>query len=150
MIKTEWIEAAKAAHTKFFPRGPFVSCQLAQFGLESGWGVHASGKNNFFGIKATVSQIAVGQATPRVTKEQRPNGSWYTITAYFADYENLADGFIAHADLLCHPWYADCQRAMTPEEYCAALQKDGYATALNYASTLVGIIESMNLKQYDV
>jgi flagellum-specific peptidoglycan hydrolase FlgJ len=150
MISQEVIEAAQAAHKTFYPRGPFASCQLAQFGLESGWGKYASGKNNFFGIKATEAQIAAGQATPRTTKEQRADGSWYTITAYFADYASLTDGFTAHAALLCHPWYKDCIAATTPEAYCRALQTDHYATALNYAVDLIQIINSMDLTKYDL
>jgi flagellum-specific peptidoglycan hydrolase FlgJ len=150
MIQQEWIDAAQAAHKVFYPKGPFASVTLAQFGLESGWGKYPSGKNNYFGIKATQAQITAGQATARWTKEQRPDGSSYSIVAYFADYASLAEGFTAHAALLVQPWYEDCIAATTPEEYCAALKKDGYATAVNYAQVLISIIDSMNLKQYDI
>ena len=42
------ILAAQASHKKFWPRGPFVSVNIAQFGLESSWGTHQSGVNNLF------------------------------------------------------------------------------------------------------
>jgi flagellum-specific peptidoglycan hydrolase FlgJ len=150
IIQQEWITAAQAAHKAFYPKGPFASVTLAQFGLESGWGKYLSGKNNYFGIKATPAQIAAGQATPRWTREENVSGVPYSIVAYFADYDSLDDGFTAHAALLVQPWYKDCIAATTPEDYCRALQVDHYATAINYASSLIGIINSFNLKTYDV
>jgi flagellum-specific peptidoglycan hydrolase FlgJ len=150
IIKQEWIAAAQFVHHALYPRGPFASNQLAQFGVESGWGAHQSGVNNYFGIKATKAQILSGNVTMRKTWEQRTDGSWYPIEAYFANYADLNDGFMAHGELLCQPWYPDCIAATTPEDYCRALQKDHYATALNYAETLIEIINSFELKQYDL
>lgn len=150
MIQQVWIDAAQAAHKAFYPKGPFTSVTLAQFGVESAWGRYPSGKNNYFGIKATQAQIARGQATARWTREERSDGTPYSIVAYFADYASLADGFTAHAALLVQPWYKDCIAATTVEEYCRALQVDHYATAINYAATLINVIDSMNLKQYDI
>ena len=49
------IAAAQSSHKKFWPKGPFVSVNIAQFGLESDWGKTQSGVNNFFGIKANAS-----------------------------------------------------------------------------------------------
>jgi flagellum-specific peptidoglycan hydrolase FlgJ len=150
ILKQEWIDAAQAAHKTFYPEGPFTSVTLAQFGLESGWGRYASGKNNYFGIKATPEQIKSGKATPRWTREERSDGTPYSIVAYFADYDSLAEGFTAHAALLVQPWYKDCIDAGTVEEYCLGLQKDHYATDVHYAEKLMEIINSMNLKQYDI
>lgn len=149
MINQVWIDAAKAVHKALYPRGPFASVTLAQFGLESGWGRYASGRFNYFGIKATTAQIAAGKATPRWTREEKSDGTPYSIVAYFADYDNLEDGFMAHGILLTQPWYRDCIAATTPEEYCRALQVDHYATAVNYAEALIAIIARSDLKQYD-
>jgi flagellum-specific peptidoglycan hydrolase FlgJ len=149
IIQSEWISAAQAVHKALYPRGPFASVTLAQFGLESAWGKDASGKNNYFGIKATQAQIASDQATVCLTWEYL-NGRSVKMEQYFADYDSLADGFMAHGKLLCQPWYADCIAATTPEGYCEALLKDHYATAPNYATTLIAIINSFSLKQYDL
>ena len=149
-IAPEVIAAAQAAHKAFYPKGPFASVTIAQYGLESAWGRAQSGKNNFFGIKATPAQIAAGKATPRWTREENADGTPYSIVAYFADYDSLADGFTAHAALLVKPWYQACIDAQTPEEYCRALQIDHYATAGNYANALIAIIEGYDLKQYDL
>lgn len=150
IIQTEWIKAAQSAHAAYYPRGPFASVTLAQFGDESAWGKDASGKNNYFGIKATAAQIAAGQATIKPTKEQNADGSYRRINSYFADYATLTDGFMAHAALLCRPWYKDCIAATTPEAYCHALSLDHYATEHDYADILIRIIASFNLKQYDL
>ena len=150
MISQEVIEAAQAAHKAFYPKGPFASVTIAQYGIESAWGRYPSGRNNYFGIKATPAQIVQNKATPRWTREERSDGTPYSIVAYFADYESLAEGFTAHAALLVQPWYKDCIAATTPEEYCRALQVDHYATAINYATSLIAVIASMNLKQYDI
>lgn len=148
IIEPAWIEAARAVHKALYPKGPFASCQLAQFGLESGWGKYASGTNNYFGIKATEAQVAAGKATSRMTWEFL-GGRWEHIPQYFADYDSLTDGFMAHGTLLCQPWYADCMAATTPEDYCHALLKDHYATAPGYDASLIEIINSFGLKQYD-
>jgi flagellum-specific peptidoglycan hydrolase FlgJ len=150
IIQQAWIAAAQASHKAFYPRGPFASITLAQFGLESAWGTRASGRNNYFGIKATNAQIAAGDVSMVKTWEQRPDGSKYTLEAYFANYANLADGFTAHAYLLCQPWYKDCIAATTSKDYAYALLKDHYATAFNYADVLIGIIDQYDLTQYDV
>ena len=144
------IAAAQRARAKFAPKGELASVCIAQYSVESEWGRFPSGKNNFFGIKATQAQIAAGKATPRWTREEKADGTPYSIVAYFADYDSLADGFTAHAALLVKPWYQACIDAQTPEEYCRALQIDHYATATNYASALIAIIEGYDLKQYDV
>jgi len=142
------ISAAQASHARFFPRGPFVSITLAQWAVESCYGTRPSGKLNYFGVKATPAQISTGHATERWTKEY-VHGHYVSELLYFADYDTLEEGFDAHATLLTHPWYADCIQAQTPQDYARALQADHYATAPNYAETLISIIKQFDLTQYD-
>lgn len=145
------ISAAQASFNKFqAKRGPFVSVSLAQYAIESAWGSKLTGTFNFFGIKANAAQIAAGQFTEKATHEQLPNGEVIATTAKFANYASLQDAFDAHATLLTSPRYIDCQNAQTPEDYCRALQKDGYATAQNYATVLIATINDNRLKQYDL
>ena len=148
-VQPEWITAAQASHKKFWPKGPFVSVTLAQLILESNWGRQTSGKNNYFGIKANSRQIAEGAFTKVWTREQKPNGEVYTIDADFANYDSMEACFDAHATLLTTSHYIDCENAQTPEAYCLALHKDGYATAIAYANALMSLIEQFNLKQHD-
>jgi flagellum-specific peptidoglycan hydrolase FlgJ len=149
IIQQTWIEAAQSVHKALYPRGPFASVTIAQFGDESAWGADASGINNFFGIKATPAQIRSGQARLRMTSEYL-NGRYVRLPQYFANYDSVADGFMAHGQLLCQPWYAACMAATTVVEYCQALLKDRYATEPDYPTILMNIIDSFNLKQYDL
>ena len=142
------ITAIQSSHRKFYPYGPFVSITLAQWAVESNWGRAESGRNNYFGIKATQAQIDTGYATQRWTKEYL-HGQYRTMNLYFADYDTLQDGIDAHAQLLISHHYLPCMRAPTPEAYAEALHQCGYATAPNYAPVLIGIITANNLKQFD-
>lgn len=153
VIDPRFIDAAQRSHAKVYPKGPFTSVILAQFGIESAWGKEPSGKNNYFGIKANHLQIDEGKCTIRLTHETTSSGQYVKIPQYFADYDNLEACFDAHASLLCTPHYLDCQHARTPEEYCHALWKDGYATGIPkhpYDEVLIDIINTMKLKQYDL
>jgi hypothetical protein len=120
--------AAKAAGAAF----PQVVA--AQWALESGWGKHTSGKNNFFGIK--------GSGTKQETKEFI-NGKEVTIVAEFKDFPSL----YSCVDYLVTRWYKDygayrgVNRARSYSECCQLLTQEGYATDPRYASKLIELIE---------
>jgi len=130
------------------PKRLLESRKLAQWAVESGWGKHQSGVNNYFGVKATAAQIEARHATQRLTNEYF-NGAMHQMEQWFANYDTLEEGFSAHASLLVTPHYKACQDALTPEAYCYALQTCGYATAPNYAAVLISVIKAADLTQYD-
>ena len=121
-------QAAKQAGAKF----PEVVA--AQWALESGWGKHTSGKNNFFGLKGSGSTVD--------TKEFF-NGQWVTIKAGFIDFPDIAT---CVAYLVDH-WYKDYKsfkgvnRASNRNECAQLLVKEGYATDPNYATKLIQIMD---------
>jgi len=121
------ITAASKAGAKF----PEVVA--AQWALESGWGKHTSGTNNYFGLK--------GSGTDHETKEFI-DGKWITITAGFINFPDLQ----SCVSYLVQRWYKDYKnykgvnRATSIEECCQLLVKEGYATDPNYSSKLVNII----------
>ena len=82
------LAAAKAAGAKY------PECVAAQWALESGWGKHTSGKNNYFGLK--------GSGTSTSTQEFI-NGQWITITAAFIDFPDLH----TCVEYLVTRWYKD-------------------------------------------
>ena len=145
----EIILGAQASHKKYWPRGPYVSVTLAQWALESGYGKHQSGLNNYFGIQANKTQLEAGQYTVRWSREEDESGASEPKDEAFANYASIADGFDAHAQLLTSPHYELCVHAQSPEAYCAALKECGYATAHNYVAELLSIIKVHNLGQYD-
>jgi hypothetical protein len=110
----------------------------AQWALESGWGKHTSGKNNFFGIKGT-------PGTTTQTKEFL-NGRWVTIQDTFKDYDTP----VACIDHLITMWYKDYKgykgvnRATSWKECCLLLRQEGYATDPSYPSKLIRLIEENN------
>ena len=114
----------------------FPELVAAQWGLESGFGKHFSGKNNIFGLKGGGSTVS--------TKEFY-NGQWVTIKAGFIDFPSLA----ACVEYLVTRWYKDYKQFKginnAPNRYTAArmLQEQGYATDPAYPAKL-----SKLMKQY--
>lgn len=110
----------------------------AQWALESGWGKHTSGKNNFFGIKGT-------PGTERETKEFL-NGKWVTIKDTFKDYPSPE----ACIEDLIRLWYKDYKsfkginNAPHWEEACHTLRREGYATDPTYPVKLINLIKENN------
>lgn len=105
----------------------------AQWALESGWGEHTSGKNNFFGIK--------GKGTTRMTTEVI-NGAQVHVEADFLDFPDLG----ACVQYLVSRWHKDWESyegvnwAATREAAAKELVKQGYATDPGYAAKLIKLM----------
>lgn len=121
------LSAAKVAGAKF----PEVVA--AQWALESGWGKHTSGKNNFFGIK--------GKGTIKTTWEDYGSGP-VIINDEFKDYSSPLE---CVQDLI-DKWYKDYKqykgvnRATSPQGCAYLLKQEGYATDPEYAHKLIDIM----------
>lgn len=106
----------------------------AQWALESGWGKHTSGTNNYFGLK--------GEGSERSTKEFI-NGQWVAITTDFIDFPDLQ----TCVSYLVDHWYRDYKtykgvnRATSAEDCARLLIAEGYATDPTYTQKLVDIIK---------
>lgn len=139
------ILAAQESHKRYYPKGPFVSVTLAQWGIESAYGTREpTDSQNPFGIKAIPGQAYVVAMTREVL-----HGQSVTIPQHFAKYASLTEAFDAHAKLLAtSPIYAEAQAATTPESYVRAMAKH-YATAPNYADVLLSVMRAANLYQFD-
>ncbi len=111
----------------------FPELVAAQWALESGWGKHTSGKNNYFGLKGAGSSSQT---------QEFINGKWATITASFIDFPDL----LACVRYLVERWYLDfkgykgCNHAPTRDEAARWLVKDGYATDPSYADKLIRLM----------
>lgn len=123
--------AAKACGAKF----PQVVA--AQWALESGWGKHTSGRNNFFGIKGVEGQGSLVKTT------EFYGGMEVKVNAWFKNFPSLYES----VDDLVSKWYKDYKgykgvnRASSPEECCRLLVKEGYATDPTYATKLINILK---------
>jgi uncharacterized protein YcbK (DUF882 family) len=127
------MSAAKNAGAKF------PQLVAAQWAVESGWGKHTSGENNFFGLK--------GSGSTKSTKEFI-NGTWITINDSFLDFPDLETCVF----YLVERWYKDfktyqgCNRATTPEDAARWLIKEGYATDPQYAEKLIKVMQGQGEK----
>jgi hypothetical protein len=130
---TSWasIESmAKGAGAKF------PELVAAQWALESGWGKHVSGKNNFFGLKAGGSDGAQHETKEFV------DGKWITITAGFINFDTPED-CVAY---LVDRWYKDFKgykgvnNAADRSAAAKMLVNEGYATDPTYAEKLIKLM----------
>lgn len=126
--------------------GVLPSVTIAQAILESGWGKSAIG-NNIFGIKAGSNWT--GKTQNVLTGEQSADGSYYNIYANFRDYDSIDDSIKDHGKLFTQDFYRPVIEATNYADACRAVQNCGYATAHNYADSLINIIESYGLDQWD-
>lgn len=122
---------------------PHPAVLAAQWALESGWGKHQSGKNNYFGIKARPGEPGTMRRTREVLR-----GRNAMINDRFADYASLEDGIAARVAFIrkngryTRGGYFS---ASTPEQAAIALQRSGYATDPNYARSLIGLMRGAGI-----
>jgi hypothetical protein len=111
----------------------FPEVVAAQWALESGWGKHTSGKNNYFGIKGKGSVVQTtefinGKETPLRDEFKNFNSLYhcveYLVTRWYKDYGA----------------YRGVNRAKSTQECCQLLVTEGYATDPKYAQKLIKII----------
>ncbi|ANZ57791.1 hypothetical protein BGL34_03610 [Fructilactobacillus lindneri] len=124
--------------------GVLPSVSIAQAIVESAWGQSAPG-NNLFGIKGSYQ----GQSTTQKTQEYL-NGHYVTIYDQFRAYPSYTESILDHGSFLAvNSRYANLIGSRDYAQVCSMLQSDGYATSPTYASTLISVIRSNNLSQYD-
>ena len=131
-------EGVKAAARTAGAKYPEVVA--AQWALESGWGQHTSGKNNYFGIKGRTGEGSLVRTTEFIAGMERK------VDAWFKDYPSL-DACVSD---LVTKWYKDYKdmkgvnRATNPEQCAQLLVEEGYATDPAYATKLINIMRSKN------
>jgi flagellum-specific peptidoglycan hydrolase FlgJ len=124
------VAAARAAGAKF----PQVVA--AQWALESGYGKHTSGTNNYFGIKGTDGEGSLVSTTEFVSGMEIKTDAW------FKNFPSL-DACVSE---LVTKWYKDYKgykgvnRASTPEECAELLVKEGYCTDPQYVTKIKRIL----------
>ena len=118
-----------------------ASVTLAQGIIESANGKSTLAKtaNNHFGVKGEFNGAYV------LANDDKPNEK-------FKKYENVGQSYEDHSKVLMAARYQKYVGSLSPDDYkgwAAGIKKGGYATASNYVSTIVGIIEGSNLQKYD-
>ena len=122
-------ELAKKAGAKF------PELVAAQWALESAFGKHVSGRNNFFGLKADV-------AAGSISTQEEVNGKMVEIKANFLDFDSITEC----VEYLVELWYKDYKtykgvnNAVSREAAAKALKDQGYATDSQYPQKLVKLM----------
>lgn len=122
---------------------------IAQAILESGWGESklAATYHNYFGL--TCGTGWTGKSVNMATWEEYTPGVKTNITQNFRVYDNMADGVKGYFDFIQYPRYANLKGVTNPRTYVENIKADGYATASNYVSAVMNIVNGYNLTQYD-
>lgn len=141
------IGQAARQHCKTYQILP--SLTIAQAILESNWGKSklAAECHNYFGMKW--SRSASCGYKEYSTKEQKTDGTWYTITAKFRKYGSLTEGIKGYYEFLQYQRYQNLKGVTDYKEACRLIKEDGWATAVTYTESLVTLIEKYRLTQYD-
>lgn len=117
-----------------------ASITLAQGILESGAGTSylARNANNHFGIKCFMKSCKKGHCI---------NASDDTHKDFFMCYENARKSYDAHSEFLKRPRYARLLKLdkCDYKAWAKGLKDCGYATAPNYAKSLVKLVEYLHL-----
>jgi flagellum-specific peptidoglycan hydrolase FlgJ len=125
-----------------------ASFTLAQAMIESGRGQSKLTRQalNFFGIKGE------GPAGHVVlsTREENAQGQSYYIDAAFAKFNTAAECFVLHGQIFLKPRYAPAMAVKTDARaFAKQVQACGYATAHDYADTLIKVIDKYDLTRFD-
>lgn len=135
----------------------FPSVTIAQAIHESGWGTSKKmvAANALFGVKVGGSAYKFGKAWHGAayktgTTEYYDGKTATKITDYFRQYDSIDDSICDYMDLICNSKrYAGALNCKTPEESIRAIVKGSYATGPNYATAIINLINTYNLKQFD-
>lgn len=128
----------------------YPSVVIAQAICESGWGQSKimMKANAIFGIKATSSWK--GKVYNANTQECYDGSTYTNITACFRAYNSLAESISDYFDLITKSErYRKACVSNSPLECITAIKNGGYATSPTYINTIMSIINSNNLTQYD-
>ena len=119
----------------------FPEIVAAQFSVESDHGLSVTGKNNYFGIKATQSEIDAGQSTLAPTFEEI-NGKKVRVMAHFKNFESIRES-LEHYKKFWNDNYLDrkgISTVDTVEKAVKLLKDNGYATDSDYIKLVLEVI----------
>lgn len=153
MTKKEFVETiAPIVQKENKKRGKplFNSVVIAQAICESNWGQSKlmMKANAIFGIKANKNWK--GKVYNAKTKECYDGINYTTIIDCFRAYDSLEESIRDYFNLITTSKnYKKALYTNSPLECITAIKKGGYATSPAYINTIMQIINSSNLKQYD-
>lgn len=130
---------------------------IAQCCCESGYGTSPKmiNANAILGVKVGKSKVHFGnawkdKAYSTKTKECYDGKTYVNIIDMFRAYNSIADAIEDYYDMLAAcSRYKECLNQADAEACIKAIKKGGYATSPTYVNTIMSIIRTYNLTQYD-
>lgn len=130
---------------------------IAQAACESGWATSKKmvKANALFGIKVGKNKVRFGSAWKGSAYSTKTNecydGKTYTqITDLFRAYDSVADAVTDYFDMLTSASRYAAACCVEDARACiTAIKNGGYATSPTYISTIMSIVNTNNLTQYD-
>ena len=130
---------------------------IAQACCESAYGTSPKmiRANAVFGIKVGKSKAHFGtawhdKAYSTRTRECYDGKTYTNITDLFRAYDSIEDAVEDYYDMLAAcKRYKACVNEKDPQKCITAIKNGGYATAPDYVSTIMSIINTYNLTKYD-
>lgn len=149
MTNTEFFDKIKPdVIVDMHESGILASLTAAQAALESGYGsskLSLDPNNNLFGIKGSYN----GSYVTMKTKEYI-NGKYIVVDAAFKKYPNWLASIKDHSAMFLRlDRYKNLRGEKDYKTACVNVQKDGYATSPTYASSLIRLIETHKLYEWD-
>lgn len=130
------------------------SVTIAQAACESNWGTSKAmaAANGLFGFKVGAGKRygTAWKGASYNTKTKEYYGTYVTIRDNFRAYDTVADSVEDYMDLLCSlSRYSGAVNQKDAKTCIIAIKNGGYATSPTYISTIMSIINSHDLTQYD-
>lgn len=130
---------------------------IAQCCAESAYGTTAKmiNANAILGVKVGNSKVHFGtawkdKAYSTTTKECYDGKTYTNITDLFRAYDSIDDAIEDYYDMLAAcSRYKGCLNQADSKTCITAIKNGGYATDPNYITTIMSIIKTNNLTQYD-
>ncbi len=151
MTQDDFIKTIGNAAVEAYPKYRILpSLTIAQAILESGWGKSRLAKecHNYFGMKWR--EGCGCDWKEYLTKEQRPDGSYYSVMARFRKYPDAKEGIEGYYKFLSgYKRYHNLIGVTDPSMACELIRQDGWATSLKYSANLKALIAKHGLTEYD-
>lgn len=130
-------QVGKAAQIYYSQYQILPSLVVAMAIKESAWGSSklASVNHNYFGMKWS-TKCGTKWVEYNTKEWDKTAGKYITIKAKFRSYDTMEEGIKGFYEFLAYKRYANLKGVTDPLTACKLIQKDGWATAPNYATSL--------------
>lgn len=130
----------------------FPEVMMGQAILESGWGQSKLSKQskNIFGVKVPNNEKGQGKGDLYDTYEYI-NGKYVKVKAEFRRFNTYEESIRQYLQLLSGPYYSryGVSSAIDYKEQVQRIKNAGYATAHNYVSSVLNVIDKSVLPKYN-